>query len=175
LKHLRGYPTWRSAKIWSDDHSLYSSRNAWKGIARNRHEHDSNGSQDNLLWVDALWINQEDDFEKACQVKMMGKIYAQALDVKIWLGEEDKDPPEFIQTLKLTNGVHIGAYGRMPIVLAFIAQALRNARGPKNKLATMRPVDDTAHRNMAYGFPLPDAPEWDVVRKFFMNPWFERV
>jgi hypothetical protein len=39
------------------------------------------------------------------------------LDVKIWFGEEDKEPPEFFQTLELANGVHIGAFGGTPIAL----------------------------------------------------------
>ncbi|KAF2124673.1 hypothetical protein P153DRAFT_325963 [Dothidotthia symphoricarpi CBS 119687] len=122
---------------------------------------------------------------------MMGKIYARALNVKIWLGKEDKEPPDFTASLGLgtlnsvhigaslglgtMNSVHIGAYGRIPISLSFIAQALRNASGPKNRLAAIRPMEDSAHRNVAYGFPPPNAPEWDVVRDFFTNSWFERV
>jgi hypothetical protein len=44
-----------------------------------------------------------------------------------------------------------------------------------NKLAAIKPTEDSAHRNSAYGFPVPTAPEWDVVREFFTNAWFERV
>jgi len=202
LRHLRRYPGWGSVLPWPKDHPLCSGRNAWNGFARNRHEHhkDSIGEQEVLLWVDALCINQEDATERADQVKMMGKIYAQASNVKIWLGKEDKETPNFV-TSKSTmgppgtydiytalsamqnaqfdagrkNNFHIGNYGKVPIVLSFIAQALRNASGPKNRLATIRPVEDSAHRNIAYGFPPSHAPEWSVVREFFTNPWFERV
>jgi hypothetical protein len=172
-KHLRSYPGWRSVPRRPDDHPLHSNRNAWNGFARNRHEHrkDSIVGQDRLLWVDALCINQQDEIEKANQVKMMGKIYARALNVNIWLGKEDKEPPASVQ---LVSG-HIGTHGQIRIALSFIAQALRNSRGPKNRLATRRPIEDSVHRNMAYGFPHPHAPEWDVVRQFFTNSWFERV
>ena len=43
------------------------------------------------LWVDAICINQNDDQEKAEQVKMMGDIYKKAAEVLVWLGEEDGD------------------------------------------------------------------------------------
>lgn len=192
LKHLRRYPGWRSVIPWPKDHPLHSSKNAWNGFARNRHENhkDGIGDQQALLWVDALCINQKDDNERANQVKMMGKIYARASNVSIWLGKEDKEQPEFIQASNRIfenepafvraanskiNGVHIGAYGPIPITLSFIAQALRNARGPKNRLATMEPMEDSIHRNAAYGFPPPNAPEWNIVRQFFTNPYFGRV
>jgi hypothetical protein len=93
---------------------------------------------------------------------MMGKIYAQALNVKIWLGKEDKESPEFVAIRNTHGGAsvlssfHIGTYGRTPIVLSFLAQALRNANGPKNRLAAIRPMEDSAHRNLAYGFPPPE-------------------
>jgi hypothetical protein len=183
LKHLRRFPGWGSVIPWPENHPLHSRKNVWKGFARNRHENheDSTGSKEILLWVDSLCINQKDDIERANQVKMMGKIYAQAMNVKIWLGKEDKEMPVFgaMRSTHLLPDVlssfHIGAYGQIPIVLSFLAQALRNANGPKNRLAAMRPMEDSAHRNIAYGFPHPDAPEWIFVRDFFTNPWFERV
>ncbi|KAF2026739.1 hypothetical protein EK21DRAFT_73415 [Setomelanomma holmii] len=106
---------------------------------------------------------------------MMGKIYARAENVKIWLGKEDKRPLGFVNPRSTMSVFHIGTYGRIPISLSFIAQALRNARRPKNKVATKRPMEDSVHRNASYGFPPPEAPEWNVVRDFFANAWFERV
>ncbi len=49
---------------------------------------------DTLLWVDAVCINQENVTEKTSQVRMMTKIYAQARQVVIWLGEEEKTDRE---------------------------------------------------------------------------------
>jgi hypothetical protein len=104
----------------------------------------------------------------------MGMIYSRASNVNIWLGKGDREAPDFVQTSGAVNGVHIGTYGPIPISPSFIAQALRNARGPKNRLATLDSID-SVHRNAAYGFPNPNAPEWHVVRQFFTNSWFERV
>lgn len=38
------------------------------------------------LWIDAICLNQDDEIEKACQVLVMGRIYKEATDVRIWLG-----------------------------------------------------------------------------------------
>lgn len=177
LKHLRRSPRWRSVMPWSTNHPLHSSKNAWNGFARSRHElcQADEWEQGSLLWIDALCIDQTNDNERASQVKMMGKIYTQAAAVTIWLGAEDKQIPDSILTSAAPYGTHIGTYGRIPILLSFIAQALRNAKGLKNRLALVTPVGDSPNRNMAYGFPQPKAPEWEIVRDFFTNPWFERV
>ncbi|KAF3053389.1 hypothetical protein E8E11_011834 [Didymella keratinophila] len=111
---------------------------------------------------------------------MMGKIYERAQRVTVWLGKENKEPPAFVispdaQKVRPPNTTHLGAYGRVPIWLSFIAQALRNADGPVNRLAASKTSEDSAHRNTAYGFPPPTSPEWAVVREFFENTWFERV
>ncbi|OTA24663.1 hypothetical protein BTJ68_13339 [Hortaea werneckii EXF-2000] len=38
------------------------------------------------LWADAVCINQEDFQERADQVRIMGEIYAAAIQVNVWLG-----------------------------------------------------------------------------------------
>ncbi|KAK2775030.1 ankyrin repeat and sam domain containing protein 6 [Colletotrichum kahawae] len=44
-------------------------------------------TSDRLLWIDALCINQDDE-EKAHQVRIMGRVYAASYQVLIYLGEE---------------------------------------------------------------------------------------
>ena len=44
-----------------------------------------------LLWVDALSINQDDNFEKSSQVQKMAMIYNRAETVSVWLGQADRD------------------------------------------------------------------------------------
>ncbi|PSR85543.1 heterokaryon incompatibility protein-domain-containing protein [Coniella lustricola] len=41
-----------------------------------------------LIWIDAICINQNDDFEKARQVGLMGQIYFRAAKVIVWLGDK---------------------------------------------------------------------------------------
>jgi hypothetical protein len=44
-----------------------------------------------MLWVDALCIDQTDVQERSQQVRLMGQIYASAIDMVIWLGPERQD------------------------------------------------------------------------------------
>ncbi|KAK3368039.1 heterokaryon incompatibility protein-domain-containing protein [Podospora didyma] len=44
-----------------------------------------------VLWVDAVCINQSHSGEKGIQVRQMGRIYRDARDVVVWLGEEADD------------------------------------------------------------------------------------
>lgn len=47
--------------------------------------------QDQVLWVDALCINQDDKVEQGQQVQQMRSIYSRAKRVVIWLGEATYD------------------------------------------------------------------------------------
>ncbi|CAK4034187.1 Hypothetical predicted protein [Lecanosticta acicola] len=42
-----------------------------------------------LIWIDAVCIDQGNDAEKTEQVAMMGRIFAKATDVLIWLGDPE--------------------------------------------------------------------------------------
>lgn len=50
--------------------------------------------RDIVLWVDAICINQASNDEKSHQVPLMAKIYSEANNVRIWLGEEVPDKSE---------------------------------------------------------------------------------
>lgn len=56
-----------------------------------------------LLWADALCINQADNAEKATQVKMMRDIYQRAKLVIAWLGEEEDMDHLVFQLMDLLN------------------------------------------------------------------------
>jgi hypothetical protein len=44
-----------------------------------------------LLWADAVCINQQDNDEKALQVPLMSRIYRQAQQAIVWLGDDETD------------------------------------------------------------------------------------
>jgi hypothetical protein len=62
------------------------------------------GSDQLLLWVDAVCINQNDLIERNSQVAMMRDIYASAAQVTIWLGEEDEDSDTAFDSLPIVIG-----------------------------------------------------------------------
>ncbi|KAL0943563.1 heterokaryon incompatibility protein [Colletotrichum truncatum] len=195
LRHLRPLPSWVAHDIWPETHALHSSHNAWKGIARNRNEMPPDDKfQQNFIWVDSLCINQADTAEREEQVKLMDRIFSRAETVKVWLGPADTSqiavqPLNTERVPNIGNGLltvsghfarqrpvyHLLQYGTMPLVLAFIAQAIRNVEGAENYLAKLRPPWDLVHRNKAYGLLSPSADEWTVLRKFLTNSWFDRV
>ncbi|KAE9367120.1 hypothetical protein N431DRAFT_300133, partial [Stipitochalara longipes BDJ] len=53
----------------------------WLALYRLRHT-----INHQTLWIDAISINQNDEAEKAIQIRQMGKIYSQASTVLAWLG-----------------------------------------------------------------------------------------
>jgi heterokaryon incompatibility protein (HET) len=56
--------------------------------------------QDRLLWIDAICIDQENKEECWAQIKLVGKIYAQATRVLVWLGKGDEHTDFGIRYLK---------------------------------------------------------------------------
>lgn len=52
-----------------------------------------------LIWADAVCINQEDDVEKAMQVRRMGSLYGLADQVVVWLGEPSDQDYDAMPTL----------------------------------------------------------------------------
>lgn len=203
LRHLRPLPRWESVISWPTDHDLHSIRNAWRGFATNRQEKQEHTNyQQNAIWIDAICINQNDNIERASQVKLMDVIYTNAALVKIWLGKADDSPLNLYaeQDVSLPSqrrqlwrqrpqrnvpsdapfhvkrpGFHLGQYGKMPVILAFIAQALRNVNAGNDHRTELGSSADTIHRNLLCGFPSPSSKEWDVIREFFSNQWFQRI
>lgn len=58
--------------------NLYSALRRLRRPERNR-----------ILWIDAICINQNDPLERAKQVQFMAKIYGQANNVLVWLGDAE--------------------------------------------------------------------------------------
>lgn len=52
------------------------------------------------FWIDAICINQTDLEERASQVQIMARIYAYAVSVTVWLGEEADDSSDVLELLR---------------------------------------------------------------------------
>ncbi|KAH8647998.1 heterokaryon incompatibility protein-domain-containing protein [Tricladium varicosporioides] len=53
-----------------------------------------------LLWIDAICINQDDIPEKNTQIRKMAMIYNRAESVAVWLGIEDQDSTQAMNFIK---------------------------------------------------------------------------
>ncbi len=63
----------------------------------------------NVIWVDALCINQNDREERALQVRRMKDIFSKAKRVLVWLGVEDENSSkalDFIEQFSLASPNH---------------------------------------------------------------------
>ncbi|KAH6639674.1 heterokaryon incompatibility protein-domain-containing protein [Boeremia exigua] len=52
------------------------------------------------VWIDAVCINQDNLEERASQVQIMARIYAYAVSVTVWLGEEADDSSNVLSLLR---------------------------------------------------------------------------
>ncbi|KAL4898046.1 heterokaryon incompatibility protein-domain-containing protein [Aspergillus ambiguus] len=71
----------RSQRIELDNHTFFVTPNLHAALVNLR-----NHQLDRVLWIDAICINQEAEWEKTMQIPLMRKIYSQAHRVIVWLG-----------------------------------------------------------------------------------------
>ena len=107
------------------------------------------------VWADAACINQDDDAERSCQVRLMGDIYSRAKSVAIWLGPDDGG--QAFAAFRALSGVASGGSidGRP------VGQAYFFGRG-------------TLHAGLV-PLSLNDAPTCSAVAVLFSQPWFRRI
>ena len=67
-----------------------------------------------IIWIDALCINQEDAIENSHQVSIMGTIYSNALRTLIWLGPSSEDSD---LAMDLVAKADLGDF-ELPLILA---------------------------------------------------------
>lgn len=108
-----------------------------------------------FIWINALYINQNDLQERASQVSLMVWIYSQARTVAAWLGGEDKvslDP--------------------LPLM---IAPGQISQRQPEliKKLKTMKMPDPATSRLL--GYRQISIPEWSNLFYLLNRSWFKRA
>lgn len=70
--------------------------NLWNALFHIRDAH-----RKQVLWVDAISINQDDNEEKSIQVPLVSFIYSRAREVLIWLG--DYKGPRWVEQADLSN------------------------------------------------------------------------
>ncbi|KAK3386899.1 heterokaryon incompatibility protein-domain-containing protein [Podospora didyma] len=105
-----------------------------------------------LIWIDAICINQEDVAEKGRQVGMMKDIYTHASEVRIWLGElEDDVAVSAIESAKRIHDQCVQAMNG----LQDLAIHLYGHQGGGFKYSDA---------------PLPDGCDWEALRALYSLP-----
>lgn len=133
-------------------HAILQLRHRKNG-AKLRNDHDL--ADNELIWIDAICIDQTNNTERSAQVTIMGKIFKKASKVIVWLGRADSNPSDTETAIDLLSN-----------------------------LASIRPVDlKLIHRSEMYrshfyglwGFKTPSKEDWVCLSKFFHRRWFRRI
>jgi hypothetical protein len=69
--------------IWLDGQKLSIRENLWRFLRRLRQDGEAG-----YFWADAICVNQRDVHERSSQVRMMNRIYSEAQQVFVWLGDD---------------------------------------------------------------------------------------
>ena len=108
--------------------------------------HERTGSQ--LLWVDAICINQANDQEKAAQVPLMSQIYALAQKVYIWFGPSSDNSDLAMSSLASLNEI----------------------------LSVVDNLEAVDRSSLAsHGLPIFDDPIWPAITRLYFRKWFTRL
>ncbi|MCJ1418270.1 hypothetical protein MMC32_004617 [Xylographa parallela] len=153
LSYTWGSPD-RTAKIIVQDDDLQTStlaitHNLATALPYLRHEH-----EDRVLWVDAIYINQDDLAEKSSQVQRMADIYGHAELVVAWSGPESEDSGH-----ALTLMDSLGSKIRVD----WLTQSMQSVEEKDRDLA------DRA-KSLRYS-----TAEYSAIYKLFCRSWFERI
>ena len=101
-----------------------------------------------LWWIDALCINQDDVHEKNQQVRIMGRIYAKAKQVCIWLGDPDIVSTELLRKI---------------------------ARSLDLQDVQVLEMEYSNEELEQLGLPEFQHPDWGTLLEFLDHPYFGRV
>ncbi len=105
-----------------------------------------------LLWVDAICINQAELEEKSVEVRVMGGIYTSAIIVLVWLGKPDE-----------ATEVAPRVVSQLPTV-------------PKEIYKHLRAHDILEQDSYAkLGIPMITTDQWKVFMMLMGRRWFDRV
>jgi len=120
-------------------------------IASNLHEgistlHKPPVGLDQLIWIDAICINQQDNEEKGHQVRCMGDIYTKATRVVVWLGPARNDSDVALDWM------------------ARLSSSLPSILDP--------PMLDSLPE---HGLPEKGSPLWPALGHFYRRNWFGRL
>ena len=130
--HERGYAA--LSYVWGDretnaqrviinkSSTLKITYNLWQALRRIRAEY-----EDRVVWADAICINQDDDDEKASQIRYMPQIYPQASRVLCWLGDDDGTAAEAFVLLEKWS-------------MAYSHEAVRYQRVAETKMELAKPA-----------------------------------
>lgn len=161
-----------NTSIVCDGRPLLVTQNCHGALLELRRRRSYDGPQS--VWIDAICIDQGTEehslLERNAQVQQMGKVYAKARRVVIWLGPSSDTSTQFYKKLRpaVRSSVlsHIfetaDTIGKAMILPKFHTMVLNGTKKGGSGLREL-PVDDLTEEERL------------VMMEFAQNPWFKRV
>ncbi|KAG4422555.1 hypothetical protein IFR04_004324 [Cadophora malorum] len=133
-----------------------------------------------LLWIDAICIDQENDEEKEQQVPLMDKIYSSALFTTVFLGQS---PLPGSNVAKRTDGILPYQFDGIVPPDEQTRKHFETARltiSTFNEFNILKPPLESSGKTMydLYETFLPPSSrskQWQALITFLQHPWFARV
>lgn len=124
-----------------------------------------------VLWVDAVCINQEDNAEKAQQIRLLPTLFQRAeFTYAFWAGHEGN----FDAVMEMLVQVRTQARLQERKAEQELAPGNEDDLSEDEDLWSGKPIlIPTSWRNGS--IPLPDDPVWSSVEALFSLPWFQRA
>jgi hypothetical protein len=142
--------------IWIDDLPLPITANLFSALSDLRHQ-----TKRFLIWADGICINQNDNDEKARQVRIMGQIYDNALHTVIYLGAARDEDPEALCLTAIRNGEAPSGVNTLMSILSkdwfirvWIFQELVFSANPLVQCGKVRAKWDSFHDSFLSTLPL---------------------
>jgi hypothetical protein len=128
---------------------------------QNLPSNDNDSSDIDLVWIDAICINQADLEEVRNQVAMMQEIYANAAGLLIWLGRHDKFSCQAIPLIKQLSGAAEFLIPDDEEISFDMIQSIGNLRD--EEFFAMAGITPFTHT------------DWSSISSFFSRSWFHRI
>lgn len=125
---------------------------------------------EDVLWIDAICINQFDGVEKSVQVQKMRRIYEAAESVVISLGPEADDSHEVIECFEHINGIA----KELVIVDLTRQQLMKVFKGANGELSRDVALKVEQHVEAVHHFLCNEFPV-EAYYKFHDRSWWYRV
>lgn len=161
ISYTWGRPADRAA-IWCNGEILAIPLNLEHGLRALRSEY-----QTQMLWADAICMNQNSDLEKNHQVAQMGRVFSSAVEVIVWLGldQEGTAVMAFNLARELSEVASEGAIDRQSR-LAILHPAYRGA----SEWGKASRVDGIYGRK-----DILNSADFQALNGIFKRRWFVRV
>jgi len=124
--------------------------------------------QSEYIWIDAICIDQSNLEERAGQVQIMGKIYAQAEAVIVWLGEGDETVPAALSIIH-----RLAPFVELPESSRDQAAARAGMQGLSQ--ISSYDIHDPAAIRQKLGIEFPETHEWLAFLVLMARPYFKRA